>query len=163
MWVIPTTVLWTSRILGLVVLLCSVQLPTHPAVHLQTKRHSGTCPTELSFLVIILYHTTELGLDLQEQYCSTVTLRLPQQESSAVTYLMTVETYRVSMWGYILPIATQVNPVHWRAACKISLIWAMKPWGARNMYVVYRYQHVIKISHGKTTQISFPVCGATSD
>ena len=129
MWAIPTTVLWTSRMLELVVLLCSVQLPSQAAVHPHTKRHSGTCPMELSSQMLVLNHTTELGLDLQEQYVSTVTPGLPQQESSAVTYLMTVETYRASMWGYILPL--QVNPIHWRAACKISLIWAMRPWGAR--------------------------------
>ena len=59
--------------------------------------------------MIILYHTTELGLDLQEQYVSTVTPGLPQQESSTVTYLMAVETYKASMWGYTLP--PQVSPV----------------------------------------------------
>ena len=50
-------------------------------------------------------HTTELGSFLMlvvEQYVSTVTLGLPQQESSTVTYLMPVETFRASMWGYIL-------------------------------------------------------------
>ena len=66
-----------------------------------------------------------------EQYFSIATLRVPQQESSAVTYLMPLEqaysdtdtdtdtdssntdtdtdTYRASMWGYILP--PQVSPV----------------------------------------------------
>ena len=126
---IPTTVLWTSRILGLVVLLCSAQLLTQAVVHLQILKLSGTFPMDLRSYQILTWHSPELGLLLLEQYVSTVTLRLPQQESSAVTYLMPVETYRVSMWGYILPIGytgpTQVvSPVHWRAACKISLIWA---------------------------------------
>ena len=70
----------------------------------------GTFLMEVGSNVLRLYHTTELGLFLMEQYVSTVTLGLPQQESSAVTYLMAVETYRVSMWGYILP--PPVSPVY---------------------------------------------------
>ena len=54
-------------------------------------------------------HTTEPGLFLLlvvGQYVSIVTLGLPQQESSTVTYVMPVETY--SMWEYMLP--QQVSP-----------------------------------------------------
>ena len=64
----------------------------------------------------ILYHTTEVGLMLVvlflEQYFSTVTPRVPQQESSAVRYemMMALELFRAFMWGYILPL--QVSPVH---------------------------------------------------
>ena len=117
MWPIPTTVLWPSRILELVVLLWSVPLPTYPAVHLQTKKRSGTFPMEVRSKTLVshhlAWHSPELGLNRQQQYVSTVTLGLPQQESSAVTYLMPVETCRASMWGYILP--PQVGPVHWKA------------------------------------------------
>ena len=65
-------------------------------------------------ITLELYHTTEVGLALTalflEQHVSTVTLGLPQQESSTVTYLMPVELFRASMWGYIIP--PQVSPVH---------------------------------------------------
>ena len=76
---------------------------------------TGTFLMEVLSNVLRLYHTTELELfllilDLVEQYVSIVTLGLPQQESSAVTYLMPVETYRASLWGYIL--TPQVSPVH---------------------------------------------------
>ena len=57
--------------------------------------------------------TTELGLFpllVVEQYVSTATLGLPQQESSTVIYLVAMEAYKASMWGYILP--PQVSPVH---------------------------------------------------
>ena len=75
---------------------------------------SGTFLMEVQSNVLSLYHTTELGLFwVVELYFSTVTLGLPQQESSTVTYLMPVETFRASMWGYILP--PQVSPVHCRA------------------------------------------------
>ena len=114
---IPTTVLWPSRILELVVLLCSVQLPTDPAVFLYHHQELiGTFLMEVVSQILTLYHTTEPGLILRflllEQYFSTVTLELPQQESSAVTYLMPLELFRASMWGYILP--PQVSPVHWK-------------------------------------------------
>ena len=72
---------------------------------------SGTFLMKVLFNVLVV-HTTEVELflmDLVEQYVSTVTLGLPQQESFTVTYLMTVETSRAFMWGYILP--PQVNPV----------------------------------------------------
>ena len=78
---------------------------------------TGTFLMEVLFNVLGL-PTTELGLFIiifmvmvlmvVGQYVSTVTLRVPQQESSAVTYLMPVETYRASMWGYTLP--SQVSP-----------------------------------------------------
>ena len=85
---------------------------------------------------------------------------------------MTVETYRVSMWGYIVPIGytgifPQVSPVHIEEQHVKSLLSGQhETMGCpllRNMYVVYSYQHVIRISHGKATQISFPLCGPTSD
>ena len=52
----------------------------------------------------------------------------------------------------------------------MSYLGSMRPWG-RGMpitkkhvcSVVYSYQHVIKISHGIATQISFPVCGPTKN
>ena len=74
---------------------------------------------EVRWTALILYHTTEVGLmvegflfvvHLVEQYFSTVILRVPQQESSAVRYVMSVERFRASMWGYILP--PQVSPVY---------------------------------------------------
>ena len=71
----------------------------------------GTFLMEIRSNVLVL-HTTELGLFLLvvvDQYISTVTLGLPQRESSTVTYLMPVETYRASMWGYMLQ--AQVSPV----------------------------------------------------
>ena len=107
---IPTTVLWTSRILVMIVLLWSAQLPTQPAVY-PLMDLSGTFLMEVRSNVMVL-HTTEPRLILilvLGLYVSTVTLGLPQQESFTVTYLMTVETYRVSMWGYIMP--PQVSPV----------------------------------------------------
>ena len=65
-------------------------------------------------LTLELYHTTEVGLALTalllEQHVSTVTLGLPQRESSTVTYLMLLEFFRASMWGYIIP--PQVSPVY---------------------------------------------------
>ena len=54
---------------------------------------------------VLVQHTTELGLFLilvVEQFVSTVTQGLPQQESSTVTF-QAVGAYRASMWGYILP------------------------------------------------------------
>ena len=110
---IPTTVLWTSRILELVVLLWSAQPPIQDAVH-PPMDLIGTFLMEVQSNILVL-HTTELGLIMDmvvQQYVSIVTLGLPQQESSAVRYLMPVETYRASMWGYMLP--PQVSPVHWR-------------------------------------------------
>ena len=65
------------------------------------------------------------------------------------------------MWGYIMP--PQVSPVHIEEQHVKSLLSGqLETMGCpllRNMYVVYSYQHVIIISHGKTIQISFPVCG----
>ena len=72
---------------------------------------SGTFLMEVRSNVMVL-HTTEPRLILilvLGLYVSIVTLGLPQQESSTVTYLMTVETYRASMWEYIMP--PQVSPV----------------------------------------------------
>ena len=92
-------------------LLCSVQQPTYPAVY-PLMDLSGTFLMEVQSNVLRLYHTTELGLIMDmlvvEQYVSTVTLRLPQQESSTVTYLTPVETFRAFMWEYIMP--PQVSP-----------------------------------------------------
>ena len=74
---------------------------------------------EVRLTALTLYHTTEVGLmvkgfllvvHLVGQFSSTVTLRVPQQESSAVGYMMPVELFRASMWGYILP--PQVSPVY---------------------------------------------------
>ena len=112
---IPTTVLWMSQILELVVLLWTAQL--YPAIFLDNHQELiGTFPMEVVSQILILYHTTELGLILHylllEQFFSTVTLGQPQQESSTVTYLMLQEVFRASMWEYILP--PQVSPVHWR-------------------------------------------------
>ena len=74
---------------------------------------SGTSLMEVQSNVLRLYHTSGLGLFwVVEQYVSTITLGLLQQESSTVRYLMPVETFRASMWGYILP--PQVSPAHWR-------------------------------------------------
>ena len=92
-------------------LLSSVQLLAQAAVY-PLMDLTGTFLMEVLFNALVL-HTTELGLFpllVVEQYVSTVTPGLPQQESSTVTYLMPVETYRVSMWGYILQV--QVSPVH---------------------------------------------------
>ena len=51
---------------------CSAKLTKLLVANLLILAHmpwgTGTCPMELSSLMIILYHTTELGLDLQEQY-----------------------------------------------------------------------------------------------
>ena len=95
---IPTTVLWTSRILELVVLLCAAQVPTYPAVSLDHHQElTGTFLMEVGLNVMAL-HTTGLGLmhtcHLLEQYFSIVTLGLTQQGSSTATYLMTEEIYR---------------------------------------------------------------------
>ena len=97
-------------------LLCFVQQPSISAVFLDHHQELiGTFLMKVELNVLILYHTTELGLmeiyilDL-EQYFSIVTLGLTQQESSAVRYLMPMEIFRASMWGYILP--PQVSPVH---------------------------------------------------
>ena len=134
---IPTTVLWPSRILELVVLLCSAQLPTHPAVFL-SKELIGTFLMEVMCQILILYHTTELGLMEigihlvgLEQYFSTVTLGLPQQESSAVRHSMPEELFRVSMWGYILP--PQVSLVHCRQLLhkQKHILCAVKPLNKR--------------------------------
>ena len=88
-------------------LLCSAQLPTDPAAI--PMMDGGSFLMEVRLNVMVL-PTTELGLDLLEQYISTVTLQLPQQESFTVPYLMVVETSRASMWGYIQTV--QVSPVH---------------------------------------------------
>ena len=120
---IPTTVLWPSLILGLIVLLCFAQLPTDSAVILDHHQELiGTFLMELVWTALTLYHTTEVGLMVKgfllvlhllvEQFFSTVTLRVPRQESSAVRYVMPMDFFRASMWGYILP--PQVSPVHWK-------------------------------------------------
>ena len=114
---IPATVLWPSRILELIVLLCTAQLPTYPAVFLDHHQELiGTFLMEVRLNVLVPYHTIEVGLMHSclpmEQYFFIVTLGLPQQESSTVRYVMPLEFFRASMWGYILPL--QVSPVHWR-------------------------------------------------
>ena len=86
---------------------CAAQLPAQAAVF--PVMDGGTFLMEVRLNVLVL-PTTELGLETLEQYIFTVTLGLPQQESSTVTYLMPIETYRASMWGYMLP--PQVSPVH---------------------------------------------------
>ena len=92
-------------------LLCSAQLPTHSAVHLQTLKLSGTFPMEVKSRIMVVFHTTELGVLILGQCCSTATLRVPQQGSSAVTYLMPVQTYRACLWGYMT--ATLVSRRRW--------------------------------------------------
>ena len=95
-------------------LLCAAQVPTTPAVFLDHHQElTGTFLMEAELNVLILYHTTEIGLIeicplILEQYFSTVTLGAPQRESSAVRYVMPMEIFRVSMWVYILP--PQVSP-----------------------------------------------------
>ena len=91
-------------------LLYSVQLPSYPAVILDHHQELiGTFLMEVGLKILIFYHTTEVELMeiplLLEQYFCTVTLRAPQQESSAVRYVvaMPLELFRASMWGYILP------------------------------------------------------------
>ena len=97
-------------------LLCSAQLPlTEAAVFLDHHQELiGTFLMGVGWTASILYHTTEVGLMhiilLLEQFFSTVTLRVTQQESSAVRYLMSLEFFRASMWGYIL--IPQVSPVY---------------------------------------------------
>ena len=79
----------------------------------------GTFLMEVGSVILILYHTTEVGLmvkgfllvvHLVEQFFSTVTLRVPQQESSAVRYEMPPELLRAFMWGYTMPL--QVSPIY---------------------------------------------------
>ena len=69
-------------------LLCSVQLLTQPAVY-PLMDLTGTFLMEEVSSVLVL-HTTDVELLkvplVLEKYFSTVTLGLPQQESSAVTY-----------------------------------------------------------------------------
>jgi len=56
------------------------------------------------------YRTTELEQEILEQYFSIATLRVTQQGSSAVTYMMSVMNYRASMWGYTLvPLVSTVH------------------------------------------------------
>ena len=92
-------------------LLCSAHPPIQDAVY-PLMDLSGTFLMEVQSNVLVL-HTTELGLIMDmlvvEQYVSTVILGLPQQESFTVTYLIPVESFRASMWGYIMP---QVSPVY---------------------------------------------------
>ena len=61
---------------------------------------------------IAYFWTTVLGL-LLEQYISTATLRVLQQETSAVTYLVPMEQYRAHMWGYTLaPLVSEGDCAH---------------------------------------------------
>ena len=105
----PTTALWPGQTLELVVQLCSAQLPTMAAVHLETLTLSGTSPMEVKSRIMVIFHTTELGVLILGQCCSTATLRVPQQGSSAVTYLMPVEYYRASMLGYMTATLVSVG------------------------------------------------------
>ena len=56
------------------------------------------------------YHTIVLDL-LLEQYVSTATLRVSQQGSFAVTYLMPMEPYNQHMWRYI-PVVSEGGMMH---------------------------------------------------
>jgi len=95
------------------------ELPTDPAVQLQIQKLSGTFPMEVQSQILLRagsqqesYHTTVLDL-LLEQYISTATLRVLQQETSAVTYLVPMELYRASMWGYTLaPLVSEGDCAH---------------------------------------------------
>ena len=115
----PTTALWPWQILGLALQLWPAQLSIHPAVvALETLILSGTFPMEVKSWTVPTYPTTRLeathSLEKElflHQCCSTATLRVPQRESSTVTYLMPVVYYRASMWAYTL--APLVSPVPW--------------------------------------------------
>ena len=96
-------------------LLCSAPVPAQTAAFLVMD--GGTFLMEVKQNALVL-HSTELGLEALEQYISTVTLGLPQQESSTVQYVMPVETSRASMWGFIL--TQQVSPVHSGEICFYS-------------------------------------------
>jgi len=104
----PTTALWPSQILELVLQLWCALLSIHPAVILQTQKLSGTFPMEVKSQTIQTYHTKELEQSILGEWFSTATLRVPQQEFSTVTYLLPVVAHRASMWGYM--IATLVSP-----------------------------------------------------
>jgi len=55
------------------------------------------------------YLTTELEHKILEHYSSIATLRVPQQGSSAVTYLLLV-VHRASMLGYtLIPQVSALN------------------------------------------------------
>jgi len=72
--------------------LCSALLPIPPAVlALKTLKLSGTFPMEQESQTMHPYHTKELEDVFLEQSFSAATLRVPQQDSSTVTYLMPVE------------------------------------------------------------------------
>jgi len=70
----------------------------------------GSFPMEVKSKTMQTYHTTELEHEILEQCFFIATLRVPQQGSSAVTYLLPVlVTHRACMWGYILVLL--VSPV----------------------------------------------------
>ena len=96
-WISPTTALWTTQILELVLQLWTALLPIHTAVLLQTLKLSGTFPMELKSHTIQPYHTEELEDRILEEWFSAATLRVPQQEFSTVTYLMPVISHRAYM------------------------------------------------------------------
>ena len=109
-WHMPTTALWPGQTLELIVQLCSAQLPYLAAVlALDTLELTGTFPMEVRSRMMVVFHTTELGVFILGQCCSTATLRVPQQGSSAVTYLMPVEYYRASMLGYMTATLVSVG------------------------------------------------------
>ena len=110
-WSIPTTALWPLWRLELAVQLCSALLHYQGAVSLVTVV-GGSIPMEVKSLTMWTYHTTEREHNILEQYFS-IALRVPQQGSSAVTYLVTIMYYRASMWGYTLaPLVSEGHGAH---------------------------------------------------
>jgi len=66
---------------------------------------------EVKSQTIRAYHSKELEEPALEECFLTATLRVPQQESFIVTYLMPVMFYRASMWGYTLvPLVSFIFP-----------------------------------------------------
>jgi len=89
-WAIPTTALWRSQRLELITQLCSALLHYQTAVTLFLEvQMGGSFPMEVK-LWDKWANTTELEHKILEHYFFIATLRVPQQASSAVTYLMPV-------------------------------------------------------------------------
>ena len=91
--------------------LCSALLHYQTAVSLVLKvQMGGSFPMEVKSQPIReSYHTTELEYKILEHYFSIATLRVPQQGSSAVTYLLLM-VQRASMWEYTLaPLVSALN------------------------------------------------------
>jgi len=70
----------------------------------------GSFPMEVKSQTMRAYHTTELEHKVLEHCFFIATLMAPQQESSAVTYLLPDMSNRASVWGYTL--TPLVSPVH---------------------------------------------------